>query len=703
MKIDKATIIGMLSLFILTMAVYARTLCPTVYTGDSGELISAAYCLGNAHPPGYPLYSILGKIFTLLPFGSIAFRINAMTAFFSALTVMLVYLIILELSALIVADNSLPQLKIFRHISALTGALLLAFSEEFWSGALVTEVFSLNAFLLVLMLLIILKWNGRDRNEIYLACFILGLGFANHITIMMIIPAMVYYIWAESVQGKKVQVKDVSVKCFYLAMFIMAGLMVYIYLPIRASTSPAVNWGDPKTFSSFIKVVTRSQYGTLRLHSEIKTMPSLDTAFKSAAAFIITMFKHFGIVAFLLSIGGLSGMLEKEYKKAWFLIITFILSGVVFFVFANMPQIPMYIDMGRRFYIIPEVLFSITAGLGVLYIFNLTKNKVVGAAVLLPVFLLIGNYQINDRSNNWIAYDHAANTLKTIENNSILFIVGDDFEFPMAYLKIVERARPDVTVYEAYGNIFRNIYGENSSSDTEKEKIRRKLVTTTKNNVYFTKDFNRSGYNTKPTGILYRLVRDSENIHEDMRIWNEYSLRGVYDDRIHKDYRNRIVALRYPYLQGEYYMEKGDKENAVAAFKKACEIGFDVEGVYLDLANIYYYKNMFSEALDIYNRSVKINPYYAAGYNGIGLIYNARSEWDLAIEQFSRAVKNNPNFATGYNNMGIAYFRKGMVNESLMMFEKAIKIDPNCTDAIVNYNSIKEYLGNINKPVTSAQ
>lgn len=78
--------------FLISFTVYLLTLCPTVYVGDSGELIAASYTLGIPHPPGYPLFCILGKIFiTLIPIGSIAYRVNLLSAFFASATVMVLY------------------------------------------------------------------------------------------------------------------------------------------------------------------------------------------------------------------------------------------------------------------------------------------------------------------------------------------------------------------------------------------------------------------------------------------------------------------------------------------------------------------------------------------------------------------------------------------------------------------------------------
>ncbi len=95
----KSLFLSAVFLFLLVFGIYIWTLYPTVPAyRDSGELISVPYILGICHPPGYPLYTILGKIFTFAPFGNIAFRVNLMSALFGALTIAIIFLIIAKLS-----------------------------------------------------------------------------------------------------------------------------------------------------------------------------------------------------------------------------------------------------------------------------------------------------------------------------------------------------------------------------------------------------------------------------------------------------------------------------------------------------------------------------------------------------------------------------------------------------------------------------
>src|SRR4030042_5710976 len=76
---------------ILVSGVYLVTACPTVYLGDSGELTAAAFSIGIPHNSGYPIYVLIGKLFCLIPLGTIGFRVNFMSCFFGAGTVCLAY------------------------------------------------------------------------------------------------------------------------------------------------------------------------------------------------------------------------------------------------------------------------------------------------------------------------------------------------------------------------------------------------------------------------------------------------------------------------------------------------------------------------------------------------------------------------------------------------------------------------------------
>ena len=139
-------------ILILSLFVYLSALCPGIALGDAGELISASYTLGIAHPPGYPVYTLPGKLFTFLPFGTIAGRINLMTALFGAL-----------------AGMFLSKFLILTTKKASSGilALLLVFSPLFWQSSVAAEVYSLNMLFISTLLLLAYRSTGSFRGALF--------------------------------------------------------------------------------------------------------------------------------------------------------------------------------------------------------------------------------------------------------------------------------------------------------------------------------------------------------------------------------------------------------------------------------------------------------------------------------------------------------------------------------------------------------
>src|SRR5678815_2898148 len=153
------------AVFLVALVVYSWTLAPAVTLTDSGELIVAAYGLGVAHPPGFPLWIILAHLASLVPVGNVAVRINFSSAVFAALACAMLTLVVAEL--LVTASCfAAPRRRnkaarqgsniesshvdgLLMFAPAVGAGLLMAFSRTLWSYATITEVYTLNAFLAV--------------------------------------------------------------------------------------------------------------------------------------------------------------------------------------------------------------------------------------------------------------------------------------------------------------------------------------------------------------------------------------------------------------------------------------------------------------------------------------------------------------------------------------------------------------------------
>ncbi len=190
---------------IVAFAGYWYTLAPSVTLEDSGGFLTAAHNLGVPHPPGYPVWTILAWIWQwIIPFGSIAWRVNLMSAFFGALAVGLAALLISKSGQVmasrcgflqVLADE--PALRRIILASSVSASLILAFSPVMWSQAVITEVYTLSAFLLMVTLALLYRWSFETERHgwLYLAAFVWGVSLTNHQTLVLLTVAFPTFVW----------------------------------------------------------------------------------------------------------------------------------------------------------------------------------------------------------------------------------------------------------------------------------------------------------------------------------------------------------------------------------------------------------------------------------------------------------------------------------------------------------------------------
>ncbi len=139
--------------FLAIFFIYLKTLYPTIGLLDSGDMVSSAYNLGISHPPGYPLYCLLGKLWlSIIPFGNIAFRMNIFSSLAASFACMMVYFIVLKVIPVKAKD-------IMTCLPAIVAAGMLAFAATFWKQAVIAEKYTLNAAFAATLIFILLKWQ----------------------------------------------------------------------------------------------------------------------------------------------------------------------------------------------------------------------------------------------------------------------------------------------------------------------------------------------------------------------------------------------------------------------------------------------------------------------------------------------------------------------------------------------------------------
>lgn len=192
--------------FIISGIIYFRTVAPTTSFWDCGEFITCSYILGVPHPPGAPLYILVGRIFSMIPFVTdIGMRVNLISSLTSAIAVMLTYLIIVRLIIMFrgqIRDNS-DRLMIYA--SGIIGALTFAFTDSVWFNAVEAEVYAISLFFTALVVWLILVWHekadepGSDK-YILLIAYALGMAIGVHLLMILALPAIFLIIYFRKYQ-----------------------------------------------------------------------------------------------------------------------------------------------------------------------------------------------------------------------------------------------------------------------------------------------------------------------------------------------------------------------------------------------------------------------------------------------------------------------------------------------------------------------
>lgn len=396
--------------------------------GDSPEMIGGAYSLGILHPPGYPTYTLVGYLFTHLPLGSIAFRLNLFSVIIHTFTLFLLFVVLVKMTA-------------SRSASALT-VFILGVSPLFWFYSLVAEVFPLNDFFAILLILVAMlareRWlQGRTdgaRRLALLLVFLCGLSLTHHQTIILVFPAALL-IAARPLGHLLSRFRGFMAST---GLFLL-GLLPYAYLPLRAARKPYMNFGDPSTLSSFINVVTRRVYGTTKLWIGPQAEHRLDMVFE----FLKSLDAQMYLLGMALALLGAWHMARRRRGDFYPLLVSFLLAGLAFPLLANVSlHGPFERSTIERFYLLPLILLCPFLAMGWQYLLRLLKRGVgllkvrpglrrvlVAALVALlamPFYLpLRRTYDRVQLREDIIPETYIRELLSGIEDGAVLILSGD--------------------------------------------------------------------------------------------------------------------------------------------------------------------------------------------------------------------------------------------------------------------------------------
>lgn len=558
---------------------FACGACWTIYVGDSGELATAVRVMGIPHPSGYPLYVLLGRLFTLLvPAGSFAWRLSLFSAACSAGACGVLY--------------RLARAAGLGVAAAAAGALTFAFSPSFWAEANVQRVYGLGALFVVLAAWAAWHWTlSRRSAALVLAFFLCGLGASNHT--FMAVEAAALAIFAAILEPGLVRRPRVLILS---AGAFAAGLLPYLYLPLRSRSDPPLDWGDPETPRALLNVVLRRDFWDRRwveTPSDIAVVAwdwlrsfGPELAYAGAALAVL------GALAWACGWVGAARESGPGRGRARLFIIfpLLVMAGNLAAMAAHGSRTDIFV--WHRYYIPSYLMASLLAAAGMQVLLDRLPRRAGLAALILPAILATTGWRAHDRSRFRIGEDYAAQVLSEVPPGAHLIAEDDNILFGLMYLHLAEGVRPDVDL------ILQGVGGE---------RIPALRFDPDSNPLYFTHhpNWDLPSLEIVPLGIVFKAVRAGR--FEPAPFIRKTRLDGEQDPLVPKDYLTRNLIGQYHYMLGVTF-ESFDWLRARLEFERAEQASPDNDVLFFNLGLIFRRNGLNDDAIACFEQSNEINP-----------------------------------------------------------------------------------------------
>lgn len=438
-----------LLVFVLPLALYAATAPRMIMPEDDGLFILAAYFMGVAHPPGYPLFVLLAHPFSWLPFDSIAFRIHLASSVFASLAVLAAWWTMVALPGV-------------TRLGALTSALALALSATFWSQAIIAEVYCLNAALFLLLLGLSVRYlqclrEGRESSyRLHAIALVLGVGLTNHWPLMILgstgLAVMFLPAWRQLLRSMPT-----------LAVLVCLGLLPYLWLYLRSRMAIPVSFYGPLDPDSFWFMLSRQGYADV----DQSQSAQLSDKVGFAGFFLRDLVTQFGVPGTIF--GGLGFTLQWRHwprTLALGLTVSFLASSVLLAMLLGFDYSKYFRAIFRAYPIVANAIWAVWMALGtsaVLMVlhralgsFAWRRHYLSAGCVVFLAYLGASHAALNDRHSDDLADRYARAVLNTLPQNAVVFVSGDMSFGPLAYTHILGGVRPDLTLYNPLGLILGN-------------------------------------------------------------------------------------------------------------------------------------------------------------------------------------------------------------------------------------------------------
>ncbi|MBP7792321.1 MAG: DUF2723 domain-containing protein [Candidatus Goldbacteria bacterium] len=625
------------SLYFLLVFFFILVKMPVTFVADdSPETITCFQKLYIQHPPGYPLDTMIGKIFSMFPAGNPMMKGNLTSCFFHVLASMILFLIVLK----IFRDE---KDKFIVRMTGVFAVIFYLFSNTAFFQAISAKgsIYALHSFLTAVMFFSLLQIN-RKPGYLYLTVFSFALSLTNHWpSAVVMLPGIIFYLYAAGIKLDKRNV-------FYSVLFFILGLTPFLFLFIRSHTNPDVLW-PVKNFGDFLWMFGRKQYASIdtahTINDAVKFFKYLffdvlpvQHPFYLAFLFlpgIVFLYKRnkifclsslLVVVCMLLGIASVNVMREKmEWVVKPYL--TFIFMFVAIF--------------------ISSVFFRICK-----VIKNPNINKIVSG--LLFVFLSVSLYKnCPDYSKYYLAYDYVQNVFKTLPEKSVFLAEGDLNVSGGMYATNVEKKNvvlviPSLLNHKWYRDTLRKGLNIENEFKNYKTCIKNLVLLNGGKKIYFSNTFTRNwiDFNFIQRGIVNEILKEkTDKIYNHYADFLVYSYRGAFDD-VSYDEATRTFVLdnfgRSWFNAGRIFEDRNENMNALYYFTRA--FNFYKDDVLAYKIGLYYFDmEEMEKCLYYFKEAVKINKKNLSAYKGLVAVGAVKNDYNLMRKYAKEILKYDKN------------------------------------------------------------
>jgi len=681
-------------IFFISFFFYLNSAFPSIYWRDAPEFQAVGFLLDIAHPAGSPLYTIVAKLFTLIPVGSIAFKVILVSCFFGALMSVLLYWVILAVLKCLSGETEDRFRPNFISVIAFFCALVFSFSNALWENANVPEVYTLQNFFTLLFMFILLKLEDlrshlpESKQDLTIRLlmtlsFLFGLSLGAHAILVLYLPLFVLWIYFYYLRPASFKTSKII---SLLLFFFLLAFSVYLHLPIRSEQNLYYDWGNPETFQNLMTHASDRKDADYLL-----ALPNSISS-KQMSTYLDFYPDNFSYLGVGLGLVGFFYLFVKK-KSHLLLFFAFFFSPPFLFFVRYWGEASAFIPNFIVFCILMSIgFFAASVKMKNLVSKNLIRRSYIPFILVLItvqfVLLFVSHLKENNGSDYWVARNVSRNILNSMPPNAI--VISNLTWFMLSYLQQTEAYRPDLSVLSLTSLLAPDVYSKLDQNKFQNIVIPEVSLRDlgpeflSQNVEYHPIYWETAGQlNTLvdeylvPDGLFFRVSRNPPEIDQKLvKIYFEKLGKQLPFADVSDNWEERVLFSQIISGMGDFFMQREKYQAAGDHFELAKALVPSNSSYVNSFGAAYARMQKHELAEKAFLEATALNPESHLPYSNLGELYYFYRDFEKAETYFSLALSRSPNNKHSLFALGEISLEKGDKKSALYYFKRLMEIYP---------------------------